>query len=416
VAADAHPTPAPAGRRLRGVADDRLVALVREGRDDAFAELCRRHEPRLRRLATRVLKDPHLAEDIVQEALWRGHRALLRDRREVHLRPWLAQIVRNCALDELSRRPQGLVELAADEHAARDTDPHEALGRRTDARQLLADLTTLPPAQRHALVRRELDGVPHEQIAAELDITTGASRNLVHRARMNLTRLSHARETACAAVQRDLLAAHDERRRASVATYRHLAGCAVCRAYRRRLHVCRQVMAATLLPPGVLVGAALAVKAGILGALPGAGAGAGAGAGVSAKPAALAAATALVAGGAATLGAVHVAMPGDRSPLAVQSAAIPGHRIEAGQRLPAETAVVSHRLPAGATVPRRIRLRCPTGMVAAGLIPNPDTRISRAYDPSSHPGDRAVTINLRASGPLRRPATVATLCRTHVGP
>jgi hypothetical protein len=55
-------------------------------------------------------------------------------------------------------------------------------------------------------------------------------------------------------------------------------------------------------------------------------------------------------------------------------------------------------------------------MVAAGLIPNPDTRISRAYDPSSHPGDRAVTINLRASGPLPTPVTIATLCRTHVGP
>ncbi|HET6505802.1 MAG TPA: sigma-70 family RNA polymerase sigma factor [Baekduia sp.] len=411
MAADAHPTPAPGGRRLRGVDDERLVALVRDGRDDAFVELCRRHEPRLRRLATRILKDPHLAEDIVQEGLWRAHRALLRDRREVRLKPWLAQIVRNCALDELGRRPQVLVELH-DEHAARDADPHDTLGRRADARQLLADLTTLPPAQRHALVRRELDGVPHEQIAAELDITAGASRNLVHRARTNLTRLSHAREAACVSVQRDLLAAHDERRRASVATYRHLAGCPSCRAYRRRLHVCRQVMAATLLPPGLLVGAALAVKAGVLGVLPGAGAGAG----VSAKPAALAAATALVAGGAATLGAVHVAMPGDRSPLAVQSAAIPGHRVERGQPLPAATAVVSHRLEAGATVPRQIRLRCPAGMVAAGLIPNPDTRLSRAYDPSSHPGDRVVTINLRAAKPLRTAATIATVCRTHVGP
>lgn len=407
MAADAHPTGSAAGGRLRGVADDRLVALVRDGRDDAFAELCRRHETRLRRLATRVLKDPHLAEDIVQEALWRAHRALLRDRREVQLKPWLAQIVRNCALDELSRRPQVLVELH-DEHAARDADPHDTLGHRADARQLLADLTALPPAQRHALVRRELDGVPHEQIAAELDITTGASRNLVHRARTNLTRLSSAREAACAAVQRDLLAAHDERRRASVATFRHLAGCPSCRAYRRRLHVCRQVMAATLLPPGVLVGAALAAKAGIAAVLPGAG--------VSAKPAALATTAVLAAGGAATLGVVHVAMPGDRSPLALQSAAIPGHRVERGGRLPAETAVVSHRLEAGATVPRRIRLRCPAGMVAAGLIPNPDTRITRAYDPSSHPGDRVVTINLRAPGPLRATATIATLCRTRVGP
>jgi hypothetical protein len=52
------------------------------------------------RFARSILRSrPDAAEDVVQEALMRAHRALLRDDRMILLGPWLAKLARNCALE-----------------------------------------------------------------------------------------------------------------------------------------------------------------------------------------------------------------------------------------------------------------------------------------------------------------------------
>ena len=63
-------------------------------------------------------------------------------------------------------------------------------------RTLLDDLAPLPELQRHALLRRELDGVSHDELASELGVTSGATRSLVHRARAALTRAAEGRRSA----------------------------------------------------------------------------------------------------------------------------------------------------------------------------------------------------------------------------
>jgi hypothetical protein len=81
-----------------------LVARVRAGEESAFTEIVRRHRPRLLAFARRLLAGrSECAEDVVQEALMRAHRALGRDEREMRLAPWLFALTRNCCLDELSR-------------------------------------------------------------------------------------------------------------------------------------------------------------------------------------------------------------------------------------------------------------------------------------------------------------------------
>ena len=83
--------------------DARLVADFRAGDDLAFEAIVARHRPRLLAFARSILRRaPDTAEDVVQEALIRAHRALLRDDRPVMLGPWLAKLTRNCALDEIS--------------------------------------------------------------------------------------------------------------------------------------------------------------------------------------------------------------------------------------------------------------------------------------------------------------------------
>jgi RNA polymerase sigma factor (sigma-70 family) len=165
--------------------DTELVGQFRTGDERAFAELCDRHAAELGRYARRVLRAHHeLAEDVVQEALMRAHRALRRDQRHLHVRAYLFRIVRNCCLDELARLRTDSVALhllhPGEEPASLAESPHEATLQRDATLNALADVADLPASQRHALVRRELDELSHEELARELGVSVKATKNLVH--------------------------------------------------------------------------------------------------------------------------------------------------------------------------------------------------------------------------------------------
>ncbi len=250
---------------VRRIADEELVRRLRAGDDSAFDVIHQRYAKRLERYAARMLggRRQH-AEDVVQEALIRAHRAIQRDHEPMHLASWLHRLVRNCSLDELSRARFAPIAVEDPEPEDRlSPSPHMVLEERDAVHGLLADIAALPAAQRHALLRRELDGLGHEELALELGVTPQASKQLVHRARLNVIKSRDARDTSCLTVQGDLLAAHDARRRASAATYRHLVTCRACRALREQLRTVRRGTLA-LVPPlglGFLLGS-LAIKLG----------------------------------------------------------------------------------------------------------------------------------------------------------
>ena len=104
---------------LPRTSDTQLVAAYRAGDRAAFDAIHARYQPRLERFARKILarSSPAVAEDVVQEAMLRASRALLRDDREIDLKPWLFRLTRNCALDELSRVKGGSVPLDDEEDA-----------------------------------------------------------------------------------------------------------------------------------------------------------------------------------------------------------------------------------------------------------------------------------------------------------
>ncbi len=83
--------------------DHELVARAREGDPDAFGELVRRHRARAIGVAKTLTQDPHMAEDIVQEALVKAFLKLGTLVDEGRFAPWLSRIVRNEAYMKLRR-------------------------------------------------------------------------------------------------------------------------------------------------------------------------------------------------------------------------------------------------------------------------------------------------------------------------
>jgi RNA polymerase sigma factor (sigma-70 family) len=148
--------------------DATLVALVRDGREDAYTVIVERYRNRLMAFARRLLHGTgHDAEDVVQDALIRAYSGLRTTDNEMHLRPWLYMIVRNRAMDELRRPQRVAAELDDVEHLmpAHDADPAVRAAERELLRQVVAEMQRLPERQKLALVMRELDGASHVQMA-----------------------------------------------------------------------------------------------------------------------------------------------------------------------------------------------------------------------------------------------------------
>ncbi|MDQ4048290.1 MAG: hypothetical protein M3131_02770, partial [Actinomycetota bacterium] len=81
---------------LRG--DDQLVEQVRRGNEAAFVVIYQRHLAGILSFCRHMLGSLEEAEDAVQHAFAAAHRDLLRDDREIRLKPWLYAIARNRCL------------------------------------------------------------------------------------------------------------------------------------------------------------------------------------------------------------------------------------------------------------------------------------------------------------------------------
>jgi len=168
---------------LRMQSDKRLVKLFRRGTDPAFDELVRRYRTSLVNFAAAIAGRDR-ADDVVQDSLVKAHRSLSRDQPD-EFGAWLYRIVRNTALNDIRDNGRHCHEELG--HSAGLVEqPHEVLLRRERLAAVVAAVAELPDSQRKAIVGRELGGFTHDEIAQQLNLSTGATKQLIYRARLTL--------------------------------------------------------------------------------------------------------------------------------------------------------------------------------------------------------------------------------------
>jgi RNA polymerase sigma-70 factor (ECF subfamily) len=163
-------------------AEAALIGRLARDLDAAFPTLVVDHQDRLFTIAVRVLGNRSDAEEAAQDALVRAYRALAgyppERIRELRLRPWLATIVLNVCRNRTRVRRVATTELAFEPAAEPATDPFTS----RHARDVWAALlSSLPPAQRAAIVLRHVDGLSYPEMAAALDRPEGTLKAQVHR-------------------------------------------------------------------------------------------------------------------------------------------------------------------------------------------------------------------------------------------
>ncbi|MBX5443444.1 MAG: sigma-70 family RNA polymerase sigma factor [Solirubrobacteraceae bacterium] len=167
-----------------------MVARARGGDLDAYGELVRRHQEIAFRTAVLVCGDPHEAEEAVQEALVKAHRALGRFRAGRPLRPWLLAIVANEARNRrraAGRRARLALRVAeavpAGARGAADEAGPEAAALAAERRAALAAaLDRLPERDRTVIALRCLLDLSEAETAAALGVRRGTVKSRLSRA------------------------------------------------------------------------------------------------------------------------------------------------------------------------------------------------------------------------------------------
>ncbi|MDQ4122134.1 MAG: sigma-70 family RNA polymerase sigma factor [Acidobacteriota bacterium] len=148
-----------------------LVERVCAGEQEAFNELYRMFAPLVHGIIlARVPRDD--VDDIAQEVFLSAYKNLhnLRDRNSVGA--WLAMIARNCAT-EFYRQTKPTEELSED--LSRSDAP------RTEAREILTAIRSLPDTYKETLVLRLVEGMTGQEIAEQTGLAPDSVRVNLHR-------------------------------------------------------------------------------------------------------------------------------------------------------------------------------------------------------------------------------------------
>ena len=168
----------------RGWDEKELVRRCKEGSEAAYAELVRRHRPRLYALAYRMLGDRETAEDVVQETFLAAFRSIEKFEPNPSLAPWLNTIVLRLAGRAGSRRSarprtsldrsvtgdDGMMSFGDLVEAGASADPQAAAEAAELRLALTKAIAELPFNHRAAVVLRYVVGLDYGEAAASLDV------------------------------------------------------------------------------------------------------------------------------------------------------------------------------------------------------------------------------------------------------
>lgn len=186
--------PEPAGGLLLPEEEARLVAAARAGDSRAMGRLLRALSGPAYRFGRGFCRDPHDAEDVMQEVLTALARGISGLRGEGSLTSWAYVVARRACMRHRRRRsgePERVASLDAGSNEARavadrQPGPSDRLERRQLASLLEEAFTSLPVTQREVILLRDVEGMSAPQVAKILGLGERAVKSRLHRARVAL--------------------------------------------------------------------------------------------------------------------------------------------------------------------------------------------------------------------------------------
>lgn len=154
-------------------------------KDAAFKEVYSRYVKPVNAYVLKRVRNHHDAEDLTAQVFSQALKHMApREPGEPEIAAWLFTSARNASANH-SRKFVATVSIEEiDEPASEsieDSDLSKAMVDEEQIAQLLSAVRKLPAEQRHAMILRFVEELPHAEIAQALGRTEGSARVLVHR-------------------------------------------------------------------------------------------------------------------------------------------------------------------------------------------------------------------------------------------
>lgn len=188
---------APMPQEALAKTESELVAEAKAGNNEAFDELVGLYEKKIYRLALRLTGNAEDAEDVLQETFLKAFEHLPDFRQDSRFYTWLVRIAVNEGLMKLRKRrsdkSEPLEDAVDDEGQVmprefRDwkPNPEQQVGQEEMEGILLQAAEDLPPSLRAVFFLRDVEELSTEETAEMLNLTTGAVKARLFRARLQL--------------------------------------------------------------------------------------------------------------------------------------------------------------------------------------------------------------------------------------
>ena len=158
--------------------DAKLVARARKGDEVAFAAIIQSAHGRFKQIAYRILRDPHLAEDAMQQAMLEMWRKLPTLRDPEKFDGWSYRFLVNACYREAKRYKESYRELPG----MLEMSYPDATGNVNDREQLERGFKRLSMEHRTVVVMHYFLDLTIEDTAAALGISTGTAKSRLNRA------------------------------------------------------------------------------------------------------------------------------------------------------------------------------------------------------------------------------------------
>jgi RNA polymerase sigma-70 factor (ECF subfamily) len=166
--------------------DEQLVEDIQKGNENSFDILYRKYARRVFNIIVRIVKDRHLAEDIMQEVFVKVNKSINKFKFKSSFYTWLYRIAVNTALTfakKKSKKKEAELKLDILSH---NSSPEKKLDNEYVKRKIENAVNNLPEKQRMIFTLRFYEDLKYNDISKIMNVSENSCKTNFHYAMNNL--------------------------------------------------------------------------------------------------------------------------------------------------------------------------------------------------------------------------------------
>ena len=179
------------------LSDGKLVSLYKNGNEEAFEYLLKKHKSRVFSTIYLIVKDQYIAEDLFQETFIKAINTIKSNRynEEGKFLPWILRIAHNIAIDYFRKQKRYPTIVMEDGSSVFNSlefseESFESTQIMHETHSVLKEcINQLPETQKDVLIKRHYLGLSFQEIAEEAEISINTALGRMRYALINLRKM-----------------------------------------------------------------------------------------------------------------------------------------------------------------------------------------------------------------------------------